>query len=154
MRILAAMVALLAAFTAAAQVMYRSTMPDGRIVLSDRPMPGAKKVEEIQPPAGNVVGAQPPVAPARPEAKPAEKPAVSPVAAAENELRDAQRAYDAAREAKEKGVEALPGERRGLVGGGSRLTEDYWARQKALEDAVAAAEKRLQAAREQLRQLR
>lgn len=153
MRAALPLVLLAAVLPVAAQTMYRSTMPDGRVVLSDRPMPGARKVQEIEPPRGNVAPGQLPgvPSPAGPAARPDLREAR---AAAEAELREAQRAFDAAREAKDKGIEPLPGERLGLAGGGSRLSDEYWRRQKALEDAVAAAEARLQAARERLNALR
>jgi hypothetical protein len=48
----------------------------------------------------------------------------------------------------ELGREPLPGERRGLAGGGSRLTEEYEARLAGLEREVADAEARLKRANE------
>lgn len=48
-----------------------------------------------------------------------------------------------AQSARELGVEPLPGERIGTAGGGSRLSEEYWQRQKRLEDDVERARKRL-----------
>jgi len=55
----------------------------------------------------------------------------------------AQKALDEARRKREEGVEPLPGERIGTVSGKSRLTEAYLERQKALEEEVRAAERRL-----------
>ena len=43
----------------------------------------------------------------------------------------------------ELGREPLPGERRGLAGGGSRLTPEYEARIAAMERDVAATETKL-----------
>src|SRR5690242_8170607 len=34
---------------AAAQVNYKSTMPDGKVIYGDKPVPGAAKVDEIKP---------------------------------------------------------------------------------------------------------
>jgi hypothetical protein len=48
-----------------------------------------------------------------------------------------------AQAAREAGVEPQPGERLGIVGGGSRLSDDYWERQKRLDEAVDLARKRL-----------
>lgn len=55
-------------------------------------------------------------------------------------------ALRAAEERRERGVEPLPGERMGIVGPGSRLTEAYFERQRQLEREVAAARGRLDAA--------
>lgn len=62
------------------------------------------------------------------------------VLAAEADLRRAEAAL-------EKGREPLPGERLGLADGKSRLGPEYWARQKLLEDNVAAAKKAVADAR-------
>ncbi len=48
----------------------------------------------------------------------------------------------------ELGREPLPGERRGLAGGGSRLTPEYEARIAAMERDVAATEAKLKKAYE------
>jgi hypothetical protein len=56
---------------------------------------------------------------------------------------DLRKQLQEAMAALEKGKEPLPGERLGNVGGGSRLTEAYFARQKGLEEAVEAARKQL-----------
>jgi len=140
--LLALLCGFLAASAAWAQTMYRSTMPDGSKVISDRPMPGARNVEELKLPPGNISpspapsGARPPAEPSRPQK----------LDAADAELREAQRAYDAAREAVDKGKEPLPGERLGTATGGSRLSDEYFARQKSLQDSVRAAQQRLEAA--------
>jgi hypothetical protein len=55
----------------------------------------------------------------------------------------AQKALEEARRKREAGVEALPGERLGIKGGGSRFGDAYFERQKRLEDEVRAAEERL-----------
>ncbi len=139
---------MLAALGAGAQTLYRSTMPDGRVVLGDRPMPGARTVEEIQAPGGNVAPAPaPPAAKARPAGT---KPPAMTLEAADAELREARQALEKAREAQSKGKEPLEGERLGLAKGGSRLSDAYWARQKALADAVTQAERRVEAAQTKL----
>lgn len=55
----------------------------------------------------------------------------------------AQTALQKAESARELGVEPQPGERIGTVSGRSRLTDEYWARQKQLEEDVERARKRL-----------
>jgi len=59
------------------------------------------------------------------------------------ELLSAQVALQWAEAAREAGVEPQPGERIGTVGGRSRLTDEYWERQKRLEEEVHLARKRL-----------
>lgn len=51
-----------------------------------------------------------------------------------------------ARDAQQLGLEPLPGERLHNAGGGSRLTPVYFARQAALDEAVARAQANLDAA--------
>ena len=55
---------------------------------------------------------------------------------------DPRKALQDAEAAREAGKEPLPGERLGLKGGGSRLTDEYYERQKTLDAAVEAARKR------------
>ena len=146
---------LAAVATAAGQTMYRSTMPDGRVVLGDRPMPGARKVEEIKVPAGNVSPSLAPADKDKPKPKPPGGSRSEALAAADAELRTERQSYDAAREAASQGKEPLEGERLGTAGkGGSRLSDGYWARQKALADAVSEAEARVRAAQERINALR
>jgi hypothetical protein len=64
-------------------------------------------------------------------------------AAADDELRAAERSLAAAKASLDAGEEPLPGERTGLARGGSRLNEAYWARQEQLKKAVADAQARL-----------
>ena len=85
---------------------------------------------------------------------PAAPRAADPLSAAEAELREARKSHDEARQARDRGKEELPGERLGTAGGGTRLSDAYWSRQKALEDAVGAAEKRVQAAQQRFNALR
>jgi hypothetical protein len=131
-----------------AQRIGRYVFPDGRVVYSDRPVPGAKLVDEVAPPPPPT--ASPPAA-AR-EGK-AAKPGGSPGAArvrtlaeADAEVRAATEALEQARATLDAGIEPLPGERTGTASGFSRLNEAYQARQEANQKAVAAAEERLQRA--------
>ena len=59
-----------------------------------------------------------------------------------------ERELAAAKRQLETGREPLPGERRGLAGGGSRLTPEYEARIAAMEREVAQSEARLKKAYE------
>lgn len=141
---------LLAASCAFAQMMYKSTMPDGRVVYGEKPEPGAKQVETI---------ASPPPKPGITIVTPEEKKQVDQRIRERSAIEEAkQRELDAARRevqeaeaAREAGKEPLPGERLGIVGGGTRLTDEYWARQKKLEQAVESARARLEKAEQAAR---
>jgi hypothetical protein len=129
---------------AVAQTLYKSTMPDGRVVYGDKPAPGAAKVEETRPDISKGIGG---TTPREAEAlKELEKErdkredAEDKVRAAEQALRDAEAARAA-------GKEPLASERIGTAGGASRITDDYYARQKMLDDAVEKARRELDQAR-------
>lgn len=136
------LVAMLAAAPALAQVLYKSTMPDGRVVYGDKPAPGAAKVEESKPDTSKA-GIVPPTAGEtavlkRLETERLKREAASDkVQAAEQALREAEAARDGGRE-------PLAGERLGTVSGAQRLTDAYWARQKKLEDDVEKARRALE----------
>lgn len=149
------------AFTSAAAQVYKSTLPDGRVVYGDKPAPEARKVEQMAPApqpseaerqAGeaqrqkDLEGAQQTAA--RLRARERER------AAAEEEVRQAEAALEEARRAREAGRAPLPGEYLSTAGGGVRPTEAYQARQRILEQAVSAAETRLARARQALEALR
>jgi len=133
-----------------AQALKKYRTPEGRIIYSDKPVPGATEIGEIAPP--------PPVDPAARAA--AEASARKDAEAARHvdeklKARDAENARVAQAEAKlekaerelKEGVEPRPGERTGTAGGGSRLNDAYHARQKANQLAVEAARAELEAAR-------
>lgn len=132
---------------AQAQPMFRSVMPDGKIVYGDKPAPGAKESKQLNLAPLNI--ASPPQAPdtVQPSGAPADglpQPANpnAEIAAARQRLEAAQKALNDGREQRE-------GDRIGVAKGGagsSRLSEGYLDRVKALEDAVAAAQQRLDAA--------
>lgn len=142
----AALAALFCASAMAQQPMYRSTMPDGKKVIADRPMPGAVKVEEMKLSPGNYApGAPPP----RPEVEPARKGVEADRrAAVKEELEKAQKAYDEALERQVKGKEEGPGDRIGIAKGGARISDAYYKRQEELAAQVEAARTRLEQARE------
>jgi len=134
------LVALLA-LPAAAQTLYKSTMPDGRIVYGDKPAPGAAKVEEskIEPSSKGLGGSTARETEALKELEKSRgkrEASGAKLQAAEEALRQAEAARAA-------GTEPLPGERVGTAGGASRLNDAYYARQKKLNDAVENAQRNL-----------
>ena len=137
-------VALMAVIWAAsswAQTIYKSTMPDGRVIYGTEPARGAKRVETMKPPAENTG-----VRPVKPQdAQKLEQQGMQRERQEqrENEVQQAEKALRDAEAAQVAGKDPLPGERLGTAGGGSRLTDEYWERQKALATAVAEARKRL-----------
>lgn len=148
-----------AAGIAHAQQVFKYVMPDGRIVYSDKTVPGGRLVDEIAPP--------PPTAPApapttRQEQLQEQRNALRErLSDRDREFQRASAELDAARgrlaEAQQRleaGKEPLPGERTGNAGGGSRLNELYWQRQQSNEAAVARARDQVQRAEAELAQLR
>ena len=133
-------------------MIYKVQMPDGSVMYSDTVPSGGKVLEEREAkstPRVNTVPSQPAATRAgvspnilRPVA-PANKGATPPanVETLERDLAVAKRKL-------ELGREPLPGERRGLAGGGSRLTPEYEARIAAMEREVAATEAKLKSAYE------
>ena len=144
---------LLTAGSAFAQTVYKSTMPDGRVVYAEKPMPGAARVDTLEPPpARSGIGGITSEERARAARSDNERAAAAAaVVRGERALEAARRELQQAEAAREAGKEPLPNERIGIVGGGSRLTESYHARQKALEDAVDAARRRLSEAQRAVR---
>jgi hypothetical protein len=146
----AGLAALVIALPAWAQPVYKSTMPDGRVIYGPEPVSGASKVDTITPPpASTGVNVLTPSEKAisgqhAKERAEAEAQAESELAAARAELKAAEAARDG-------GKEPLPGERLGTAGGGSRLTDDYFARQKRLEDDVTKARRRVEEAQVKMR---
>jgi len=113
--------------SAAAQTMYKSTLPDGRVVYGDKPDPSAVKVEPITPDTskGGIGGA---TTPGESQTLRQMQGARETREGAEARVQNAQKALEAAEAARTAGVEPLPGERIGTAGGASRLTESYDAR--------------------------
>ena len=95
--------------TACAQPMFRSVMPDGKIVYGDKPAPGAKEAKQLNLPPLNVT--TPNQAPAPPGAADAPPPSGSDNSAGAA----ARQNLDAAKKALEAGREPLPGERTGVA---------------------------------------
>jgi hypothetical protein len=140
---------LFAAAGAGAQTLYKSTMPDGKVVYGEKPEPGAKQVDTVTAPpkTGTTI-----VTPAEKKGvdQRIEKRAAT-ADAQRRELEDAYQQLKKAEAAREAGKEPLPGERLGTATGASRLTDDYWIRQKSLEAAVEAARKRVELAEQAAR---
>jgi len=137
--------AALAAPPALAQVLYKSTMPDGKVIFGDKPAPGAAKVETLKPDTSKQ-GIVPPTE--------GEKAALQKLEAdrrgregAADRLRAAEKALAAAEAARAAGKEPTESERIGTAGGASRLNDAYWQRQKNLDAAVEQARRDLEAAR-------
>lgn len=130
---------------AVAQTLYKSVMPDGRVVYGDKPAPGATKVEESKVDTSKKgIGV---TTPREAEAlrdleksRDRREAAGVKLQAAEEALRQAEAALAA-------GKEPLPGERIGTAGGASRLGDAYYARQKKLTDTVQNAQRNVEAAR-------
>jgi hypothetical protein len=139
---------------ASAQSIYKVQTPDGSILFTDTPPPGSKILEERSAkPAprapGNAAGSAPAPKGASPgSAAPgaASAPSAHSIEAAMQEVKSAEAAVQVAKRRLELGREPLPGERRGLAGGGSRLTEEYQSRVAGLEREVADAQERLKRA--------
>ncbi|MBI3373537.1 MAG: DUF4124 domain-containing protein [Betaproteobacteria bacterium] len=140
-------------------IIYRSTMPDGRTVLSDRPTPGAKKVEEFYtpksppPPPAPVA---PPAAAAKtdPTAKPAAESRSAKLDAAIKELREAEEELRQLEAERAEGQAPKEGDRQGTSSGKSRLNENYFNRQKELDQNVDEAEQRIDELRARVKSLR
>ena len=126
---------------AAAQTVYKSTMPDGSVVFGDQPQPGATKVDSSTPDTSDT-GVQ--------ILQPGAESALRKMETArqEGELstdrrRQAEEVLRKAEEALANGKEPLADERAGTAGGGSRLNDNYWKRQKTLQKNVTDARERL-----------
>jgi len=142
--ILPAVALALVSGAALAQFLYKSTMPDGRVIYGDAPTPGAAKVEKTKPDTSRtgVTGATPKEAEAlrrmeteRPRGGGSNSPA---------DIEAALRKMEAGRE---QFREPLEGERIGTVGGGGRFTDSYWERQKKYDDGMETLRKELEKAR-------
>ena len=138
--ILLLLLLVLAAPALPAQGVYRSVMPDGKIVYGSKPEPGAKESKQVNLPPANISVPTP--------RGPAATP--TPPGSSDSDIKNAQQALDAARAALEAGREPQEGERIGVARKGgaanSQLNDAYYQRIRTLESAVTAAQTRLDAA--------
>lgn len=162
--ILAVCLAIAPLIVAGQTMIYKVQMPDGSVLYSDSVPSGGKVLEEREakntprvttvpsqpgvkaaPPrqaAGTASGGMPGSGPAGRSGIPANRGATpADIPTLERELALAKRKL-------ELGREPLPGERRGLAGGGSRLTPEYESRIAAMEREAAEIEARLKKAYE------
>ena len=137
-------------------MIYKVQMPDGSVLYSDNVPSGGKVLEEREAKSTPRVNVQP-VQPGRgapPTQTAVTRPGVPPSSAMRQgipakgatppaNIETLERDLALAKRRLELGREPLPGERRGLAGGGSRLTEEYEARIAGLEREVAMTEARL-----------
>jgi hypothetical protein len=125
------LVAALCPQLAAAQVNYKSTMPDGRVIYGDKPAPGARKVEPLKSaPTKGVTVSTPRDAAALKQletARTGRAVSSATVSAAEQALRKAEAELAAGKEPGE-------GDRIGTASGAQRFSDAYWARQKRLAE--------------------
>ncbi len=142
------LIAVFAVFTtgAAAQTIFKSVMPDGRIVYGSAPAKGAATIESIQPTLPPP-GESRPVAPSPAVETKTEQPANTLDAkwnAVEKELREAQSALARAKANAEAGAAPIAGE---MVGNADnafvRPRPEYIERQRELADKVKEAQNRL-----------
>ena len=121
--------------TAQAQTIYRSVMPDGKIVFGDKPAPGAKesKPMALKPPNTATPG---PTSGGAPSAR------QQALDGAAGDVNASQQNLERARAALEAGREPAADERIGTKSG-MRTTEAYDQRIKALEQEVNSAQKQL-----------
>lgn len=138
---------------AMAESIYKSVMPDGRVMYGEKPQPGARSVKKS---TVNISDTG---------VKPASKTEIDSInrraqkrsQLLDKTLKTVQTAEDDLRKAeidREAGVEPLPGERLGIVGRGTRLSEAYWRRQQILEERVDTASQLLKKARQGYNQAR
>ncbi len=147
---IAASLLLITAWVAEAQVAKKYITPDGKTIYSDVPVPGAREVGEIVPPPkldpeGGNKGEQASRTDAE-RTREAEK-RLQDGSAQQDRIQAAEEQLENARNALASGQEPLPGERIGVAGAGSRLTDAYYERQKANERAVEQAQKQLDTVR-------
>jgi len=132
---------------AMAESIYKSVMPDGRVMYGQQPQPGARTVEKSTVNVGDT-GINPV---SKAEIESINRRAQERSRVLDETLKSVQTAETDLRVAevdREAGIEPLPGERLGIVGRGTRLSEAYWRRQQILEERVDTARQLLKNARQ------
>ena len=125
----------------AAQTVYKSTMPDGSVVFGDQPQPDAIKVDSSTPDTSDT-GVEILQPGAEGELRKMEAARQSDESSTDGR-RQAEANLRKAEEALANGKEPRADERIGTAGGGSRLNDNYWNRQKTLQKNVTDARERL-----------
>ena len=135
------LVVALLAQPAIAQTLYKSVNPDGRVTYSDKPPADAVKTEKKQMDTSK----QGVTAPSQREKGTLQQLESSRKTreSAQDRVRSREIALHDAEVALSMGKEPQPNERLGTAGGGQRLTDEYWARQKKLEANVERARRDL-----------
>ena len=139
------LIATLLPSAALAQTLYKSTMPDGKVIYSDKPALDAVKVEESSLDTSKK-GVVPPSAKEKAVLKQMtqERQARE---AKDDRVRRAELTLHQAEVAQGMGKEPQPNERQGTATGAQRFTDGYWQRQKKLEQDVENARRALEQAR-------
>ena len=147
---------LLVAAAAAAQHAYRFVTPDGRVIYSDMPVPGARLDGTIAPPApvSPSAGAGFTPSPAQEALLKSADARIRRLNEVTVEIQNIERELAAANARLEAGREPLEGERIGTFAGRARLSDAYWARQDYNQLAVADAQARLNRAVQERNALR
>jgi hypothetical protein len=147
---IAALLLLVTASIAEAQVARKYITPDGKTIYSDVPVPGAREVGEVAAPKkldpearSNAERAER----SEEERPKGEEKRLQEDSTQQDRIRAAEAQLESARNTLANGQEPLPGERTGTAGGRSRLNDAYYERQQANERAVEQAQKDLDAAR-------
>lgn len=132
---------------------YKSVMPDGRVMYGEKPQPGASSVKKSKVDISDT-GVKPA---SKTEIESINRRAQKRSQLLDKTLETVQAAEDDLRKAeidREAGIEPLPGERLGIVGRGTRLSEAYWRRQQILEERVETARQLLKKARQGYNEVR
>jgi len=153
-----AIIFLISVFSAGAQAqaMYRSVMPDGKIVFGDKPAPGAKESKALTVRPTNQSTAEPGSSP-KAAGKPSHQQMME---AATGDIKAAQDNLKRARATLQSNRDPTPDEMVGTVKsgkggtGGMRTTESYDQRIKALEQDVETAQRQLDEAQTRRNELR
>lgn len=132
---------------AQAPAIEKYVTPDGKVIYSDSPVPGAQSVKKLDTPppqtnSGPERRSNPSVS-AAPSATSGGAPKDDRLDAATLAVRNAAEALEAAKNKLEFGREPRENERQGTAGGRSRLNDQYFERIKELEKGVEDAQARL-----------
>ena len=130
-----------------AEPVYKSVMPDGKVLYGNAPVPGAKKVEKMTTNTQNS-GVQVSTPEQQQAVNRRESVRQDEATRRAVEIEEAKKALAQAEAEVKAGKEPKQGELTGNARGGTRLNEEYAARQKLLEENVQAARKRLEEAQQ------